>query len=93
MTGSPLAGRVALVTGASRGIGRACALALAAEGARVAVAFLQDKDGALETLAACGECGGIAVQADVRDPERVQAAFDEIERELGGVEILVNNAG
>jgi 3-oxoacyl-[acyl-carrier protein] reductase len=99
-----LAGRVAFVTGASRGIGRACAVALAAEGARVAVGYQQDKDGALETLAACfdrtparrgepGEAGGSTVQVDVRDTERVQAAFDEIERELGSVEVLVNNAG
>ena len=95
-----VAGRVAFVTGASRGIGRACALALAAEGARVAVGFREDKDGALETLAGCvarkegtGEAAGSAVQIDVRDPERVQAAFDEVERELGAVEILVNNAG
>jgi 3-oxoacyl-[acyl-carrier protein] reductase len=100
MSGSALEGRVAFVTGASRGIGRACALALAAEGARVAVGFNQDKDGALETLTRCTSGvgldrtgGGIAVQVDVRDAERVQAAFDEVERELGAVEVLVNNAG
>jgi 3-oxoacyl-[acyl-carrier protein] reductase len=89
-----VAGRVALVTGASRGIGRACAVALGAEGVRVAAGFREDKDGALETLARLPlGSHGIAVQIDVRDPERVQAAFDQVERELGTVEILVNNAG
>lgn len=88
------AGRIALVTGASRGIGRACALALAAEGVRVAVGFREDKDGANATLSGVnGVSSGIAVQIDVRDPERVQAAFDEVEQQLGTVEILVNNAG
>jgi 3-oxoacyl-[acyl-carrier protein] reductase len=89
-----VAGRVALVTGASRGIGRACAVALGGEGVRVAAGFREDKDGALETLGLLPVGShGIAVQLDVRDPERVRAAFDEVERELGVVEILVNNAG
>jgi len=87
-------GRIALVTGASRGIGRACALALAAHGVRVAVGFREDKDGANATLASVnGVSSGITVQIDVCDPERVQAAFDEVEQQLGTVEILVNNAG
>jgi 3-oxoacyl-[acyl-carrier protein] reductase len=96
MSTRSLEGRVALVTGASRGIGRACAVALASEGARVAVGFREDKEGALETvgqLPAGAGAGGIAVRIDVRDPERVAAAFDEVERELGPVEVLVNNAG
>lgn len=86
-----IAGRVAFVTGASRGIGRACALALSEEGSKVAVGFRSDKDGALDTAAACGD--SVVVQIDVRDPESVAAAFDEIEKTLGAVEILVNNAG
>lgn len=86
-----LAGRVAFVTGASRGIGRACAMALSLEGAGVAVGFRNDKDGASDTSEACPD--SLVVQVDVRDPESVAAAFDEIERNLGPVDILVNNAG
>lgn len=87
-----LSGRVALVTGAGRGIGRASALALAEEGAIVAAGFRSDKDGALETLELCGG-NGIAVAIDVCDPEAVAAAFDEVEKSLGQVSVLINNAG
>jgi 3-oxoacyl-[acyl-carrier protein] reductase len=87
--------RVALVTGASRGIGRAVALRLAAAGHRVAVCYARDADGAKETQAAVEELGAsaISVQADVADPASVDAAFSEIESTWGPVELLVNNAG
>lgn len=90
MTGA-LSGRVALITGASRGIGRASALALADEGALVAAGFRSDKDGAIETIERCG--AGLEVAIDVCDSEAVSAAFDEVEKRLGPVEVLVNNAG
>jgi len=86
-----LAGRVGFVTGASRGIGSATARALAEEGVRLAVGYREDKDGAEATSGACP--GSIVVRIDVTDAEAVAAAFDEIERTLGPVEILVNNAG
>ena len=95
MSDAGLAGRVALVTGASRGIGRACALALAEEGLRVAVGYREDKDGAAATAEACAGLGheALAVRIDVADTESVAAAFDEVERALGPVDVLVNNAG
>jgi 3-oxoacyl-[acyl-carrier protein] reductase len=88
-------GRVAFVTGGSRGIGRATALALAAQGHRVALCFSQDDAGAKETVRAVEADGGtaVAVCASVDDPVAVDAAFGEIERTLGPVEVLVNNAG
>jgi 3-oxoacyl-[acyl-carrier protein] reductase len=82
---------VALVTGASGAIGSACAAALAEDGARVAIGFFSNKEGALETASNCA--GSHVVQIDTRDAEAVSAAFDEVEHALGPVEILVNNAG
>jgi 3-oxoacyl-[acyl-carrier protein] reductase len=89
------AGRVAFVTGASRGIGRAIAVALADAGHRVAVGYGADAAGGAETLAAVETAGstGIAVGIDVADTDSVDAAFSVIEEQLGPVEILVNNAG
>ena len=89
------AGRVALVTGGSRGIGRATALALAGADLRVAVCYRSDADGAAETVAAVRRQGGeaLAVAADVADPGALDVAFKEIEATFGPVQILVNNAG
>ena len=88
-------GRVALVTGASRGIGRACAVALAADGNSVGVCFGHDEEGAADTAKEVEAAGGqaLVVQADVADPAAVGAAFDRVESELGRVELLVANAG
>jgi 3-oxoacyl-[acyl-carrier protein] reductase len=90
-----LAGRVALVTGSSRGIGRATALRLAAMGADVAVNYRSDEHGAAETRATIEAIGRrvIAVQADVSVEDDVLRMFKEIEAQLGPVAILVNNAG
>jgi NAD(P)-dependent dehydrogenase (short-subunit alcohol dehydrogenase family) len=84
-----LAGRTALVTGASRGIGRAIAVALAAEGVRVA---LSGRDiAALEETRA--QAGGVVLPADVTDPAAVAALVDDAIGELGHLDIVVNNAG
>jgi 3-oxoacyl-[acyl-carrier protein] reductase len=85
-----LEGKVALVTGGSRGIGAAISRELALAGARVGVNYRAGA-GAAEALAA--ELGGIAVQADVADPDAVKALVGTVEAELGPVDILVNNAG
>jgi 3-oxoacyl-[acyl-carrier protein] reductase len=90
-----LSEHVALVTGGSRGIGRASALALARQGARVAVNFREDKDGAEDTLQAIRVAGGdgMCVRGDVAMGEDVEAMFASVEAELGTVGVLVANAG
>jgi 3-oxoacyl-[acyl-carrier protein] reductase len=90
----PLEGRVAVVTGGSRGIGRAIALALGAQGASVGFNFLENASAARDVeanLALVGPC--FSGQCDVRDEAQVGAFFDCVEKELGPVDILVNNAG
>jgi meso-butanediol dehydrogenase / (S,S)-butanediol dehydrogenase / diacetyl reductase len=88
-------GAAALVTGAAHGIGRACAVRLAEEGARVAVLDLDE--GAAQVvvseLAQLGDCPHLAVQADVTDRSSVEAAVERAAGELGGVDTLVNVAG
>jgi len=90
-----LEGKTALVTGASRGLGRAIALALAREGAAVVVNCHQRADAAEEVAAAVRTLGpdALPVQADVRDLDQVKAMFAQANDALGGVHILVNNAG
>jgi 3-oxoacyl-[acyl-carrier protein] reductase len=88
-------GRTALVTGASRSIGRAIAIALAQAGADVAVNYRERKDEAEATVAAIRQVGrkAAAFRADVSDARAVAAMVRSIEQVLGSIDILVNNAG
>ncbi len=90
-----LSGRVAVVTGGGTGIGRATAIALAREGADVAVNYSRSEEQAFETLEEIEELGrkGIVVQADVSQLGAVESMFDRVRRELGLVDILINSAG
>ena len=90
-----LSGRVAVVTGAARGIGAAIAGALAASGAAVAI-WDVDRDGAgaqAETIAAEGATKALGLGVDITSAGAVDAAVDTVVRELGPIDILVNNAG
>src|SRR5215831_8704636 len=92
--GQQLSRDVAIVTGAGRGIGRAIALSLAAEGAAVAVCARTEAEIA-ETAALISKAAGraIAFKLDVKDPANVRAVVTETRRKFGPVTLLVNNAG
>ncbi len=90
-----LSGKIALVTGGSRGIGRAVAIALAKAGAAVAIDYRQSADAAGEVCGAISAAGrpSAAIQADVSNAEEVARLVSTVEERLGPVDILVNNAG
>jgi 3-oxoacyl-[acyl-carrier protein] reductase len=95
MSSQPLDGRVALVTGGSRGIGRACALALADAGAAVAVGYGAGAAAAEEVAQAIRSAGGRAatLAADLADPAAAAGLVDRTVEALGAIDIVVNNAG
>ncbi|MFZ0382810.1 MAG: SDR family oxidoreductase [Solirubrobacteraceae bacterium] len=86
-------GRAVLVTGASRGIGAAVARAFAASGDRVGVHYGTRRDAADEVLSALPGVGHVVAGADLADPDAVRWMVDEVAGALGGIDVLVNNAG
>lgn len=90
-----LTGKVAFVTGGSRGIGRACAVALAERGARVVISYVGGEAAAAETVALIESTGGQAeaVKFDVADMEATEQAVAETAKRLGRLDIMVANAG
>jgi L-rhamnose 1-dehydrogenase len=87
--------RVALVTGSSRGIGRAIAIKLAADRCHVVVNYPDEDDGPAETMAAIEAAGGqaTAIRADISQVSQVDEMFDAVGADLGHIDVLVNNAG
>jgi len=90
-----LKGKLALVTGGAKRLGRETALALAREGADVAITFLKSAHDGRNTVIDASRLGvrALAVECDVRDPKSVQTAISDVVYELGGLDLLVNNAG
>ncbi|MCO6006953.1 SDR family oxidoreductase [Actinoallomurus purpureus] len=87
-----LAGKTALVTGGSRGIGRAIALRLGRDGARVAVHYGRDEAAAKDVVAAIGEDRAFAVRSELSAPDAAEVLLGRVEEEFDGLDILVNNA-
>lgn len=94
MENRPLEGRVALVTGGSRGVGRAIALRLARDGANVVINFFRNREAAEAVAEEARKRGveALTVKANVGDPEKMANMFGEIERRFGGLDIFVANA-
>lgn len=90
-----LTGKVALITGASSGIGAAAAEVLADLGARVAIGYHRNQKGADQVRASIARAGGqaVAIQADVAKPDQIRSLVETAAGELGPIDILVNNAG
>ncbi len=90
-----LKGKVALVTGGSRGIGAAIAKRLAADGASVAITYARDANSASVVIKTIEDAGGraVAIQADAASPEAVRASVENVVAALGKLDVLVNNAG
>src|SRR5262245_16681149 len=90
-----LAGKVAVVSGASKGIGAAIALHLAAEGAAMVVNYSSSRDGADRVVAEIVRQGGraLAIQANIARPADIERLFSEAKLAFGAIDILVNNAG
>ena len=95
MVDAEFQGRVALVTGGSRGIGRAICERLASGGARIAINYQHNEDAAFATLGAINAAGSeaIMVQANVAEPDQVTAMVEQTERDLGTIDLLVTSAG
>ncbi len=90
-----LQGKVAIITGASSGIGKACALAMAREGARVTIDYVGNPDPANQVVAEIEKSGGraLAIEADVTKPDDIQKLVDATVSEFGKLDIMQNNAG